>query len=106
MDDLQITLREFSPSSSLEQSIRRRLDALARIHPRTARCRVTVETESRRHRHGALYRVRLDLDGEIGTGRHEDVHVALRDAFDAMRRALDDRSRRRRPRLAISPSTC
>jgi ribosome-associated translation inhibitor RaiA len=105
MDDLQIHFRELAPSPSIEQSIRRHLETIARIHPRITRCRVTVESESRRHRRGAIHRVRLDLGSEIATARHQDPYVAVRDAFEAMRRSLDDRPRRR-PRLAISPSTC
>jgi hypothetical protein len=50
-----------------------------------------------RHRQGTIYHVRVDLTapgGEVVVNRepgedhtHEDLHVAIRDAFDAARRA-------------------
>jgi hypothetical protein len=49
-----------------------------------------------RHRQGTIYHVRVDLTapgGEVVVNRepgedhtHEDLHVAIRDAFDAARR--------------------
>jgi hypothetical protein len=57
-----------------------------------------------RHRQGTIYHVRVDLTapgGEVVVNRepgedhtHEDLHVAIRDAFDAARRRLQDRMRR------------
>jgi len=59
-----------------------------------------------RRRHGDLYHVRVDLKvpgNEIVVKRdppehhsHEDIHVAVRDCFDAVRRQLEDHVRRRR----------
>jgi hypothetical protein len=67
---------------------------------------VTVEAPHKNHRQGNLYTVRVDLrfpGGEALANRapsedhaHEDVYVALRDAFKAARRQLQDRQRIRR----------
>ena len=69
-------------------------------------CRVAVELHHRHHHQGNLFHVRVDLkvpDSEIVANRepsehhaHEDVYVAIRDAFDAVRRQLEDYVRRRR----------
>jgi ribosome-associated translation inhibitor RaiA len=60
-----------------------------------------VVIDSPHHHHkGQLFCVRVDLavpDGTIiADGGHEDLYVAIRDAFVTTRRELDDWVRRRR----------
>ena len=103
---LQITFRHMDPSAALEARIRRRAEELDQFFDRITACRVVVECLNRRHQQGNLFEVRIDLTvpgREIAVGRdrglnhaHEDAHVAVRDAFDAARRALEDHVRRRR----------
>jgi cold shock CspA family protein len=67
-------------------------------------CRVVVEPASKHHQHGNLYEVRIDLTvpGEViavtrepgDQPKYRDLQVALRDAFDAARRQLEDYVRR------------
>lgn len=64
-------------------------------------CRVTIEALHKHQQQGRPFAVRIDvtLPGhELGIDRvqHEDVYVALRDAFDGMRRRLDETLRRDR----------
>lgn len=100
---LQITFRHMASSPTLEARIRRRAAELERFFDRIISCRVVVECRHRRHQQGNLFGVRIDLTvpgREIVVGRdpaarraHEDVHVAVRDAFDAARRLLEDHAR-------------
>jgi len=79
---------------------------LERFSHRITGCHVVVAQPHRHHREGRLYSVRIDLvvpGGEIVVNRdqhldhaHEDVFVALRDAFAAARRRLEDHVRRMR----------
>jgi len=79
---------------------------LERFSDRITGCHVVIAQPHRHHREGRLYSVRVDLvvpGGEIVVNRdhhldhsHEDVFVALRDAFDAARRRLEDHVRRLR----------
>lgn len=79
---------------------------LERYSNRITGCHVVVAQPHRHHRAGRLYSVRVDLvvpGGEIVVNRdhhldraHEDVFVALRDAFAAARRRLEDHARRLR----------
>lgn len=92
---LQITIRNLPHSDALETRIRESAEKLERFHPRITSCRVTVE-ESHRHQHqGRQFEVRVDVRmpgrEEIVASRHqhEDVYVALRDAFDAAKRQLE-----------------
>jgi ribosomal subunit interface protein len=103
---LQITFRNLDASESVEDKIRARAAELDRFFDRIMGCRVIVETANRGQRHGRLYNVRVDLTvpgSEIVVNRssredhsHEDIYVAVRDAFDAARRRLEDHARRRR----------
>ncbi len=103
---LQITFRHMDPSPALEARIRELAARLDRFSQHIMRCRVVVEPQSRHSHQGALYDVRIDLtlpDQEIATRRshpasraHEDPYVALRDAFRATRRKLEDYERTRR----------
>ena len=100
-NQLQITLRDMSPSNALEARIRRALQRLERLYSGIMGCRVVVEAPHHRQREGRQFVVRLDLavpGDEIVVNRdhHEDLYVALRDAFDAARRQLDRRARRQR----------
>jgi len=78
--------------------------ALERLSDRITGCHVVIAQPHRHHRQGRLYSVRVELvvpGGEIVVNRehprdhaHEDVYVALRDAFRAAGRRLEDHVRR------------
>ncbi|MBI3782570.1 MAG: ribosome-associated translation inhibitor RaiA [Deltaproteobacteria bacterium] len=100
---LQVTFRGMEPSAAVEQRIRERSEKLNRYHDRIISCRVVVETPHRHHHQGKLFHVRIDLtvpQHELVVNRepehkpHEDIYVAIRDAFDAAQRQLEDLSRR------------
>lgn len=103
---LQITFRHMEPSLALEERIRERAGKLDEFYGRVMSCRVVMQAPHHRHRQGALYQVRVDVTvpgGELVVGRdagldhgHEDAHVAVRDAFDAIERQLEDYARRER----------
>jgi cold shock CspA family protein len=103
---LQITFKEMDPSPAIEARIRERAQKLDRFYDRIMSCRVVVEAPHRHHQKGNLYHVAVDLTvprGEIVANRkdernhaHEDVHVAIRDAFAAALRQLEDYGRKQR----------
>jgi ribosomal subunit interface protein len=106
---LQVTFRGLPPSDAFEARIRERASKLERFHGRITSCHVVVEA-AHRHRHkGNLYNVRIDLrvpGGELVVSReppecdsHQDPYVALRDAFDAAVRQLEDHLRRQRGKV-------
>ena len=103
---LQITFRHMPFSEAVAARIQERAAELERFFDRIISCRVVVECRHPRRQQGNLFRVRVDLKvpgNEIVVGRdpsahhaHEDVHVAIRDAFDATRRLLEDHVRQGR----------
>ncbi len=103
---LQITFRDIPPSDAVESRIREKAAKLDELYEHIMSCRVVVEAPHRRHHQGKLYHVRIDItvpDDELVVSRepherhaHEDVYVAIRDAFDAAKRQLEDYVRRHR----------
>jgi cold shock CspA family protein/ribosome-associated translation inhibitor RaiA len=103
---LQISFHGMDPSPPVEARIREKVASLEHFHDRIVGCKVVVEAPHRHHHKGKLYNVRIDLsvpgkDIFIGhTGplnhAHEDVYVAIRDAFNAAGRLLEDHARRMR----------
>lgn len=103
---LQITFRNMDPSLAVENAVREKVHKLERFYDRIMGCRIVVEAPHRQHHKGNLFHVRVDLtvpDDELVVSRepanqhsHEDVYVALRDAFAALMRQLKEYARRRR----------
>lgn len=99
-ETLQITFKEVPSSTAVETCIREHAAELEQYHDAIGRCRVVVERPHRNQRQGNLYAVRIDLTipgHELVVGRepaqhhaHEDVYVAIRDAFAAAKRQLQD----------------
>jgi cold shock CspA family protein/ribosome-associated translation inhibitor RaiA len=91
-------------SMSAEAKIRERIRHLERSHGRISSCRVKVEAPHRHGRHGSIFHVSVDVRvpaGEVAVSNahgldhaHEDLTVAIRDAFDAAERQLEDLVRR------------
>ena len=118
-EKLQVTFRGMDPSEFVSARIREAATKLEEIEARLTGCHVTVEASHRHHHKGQIYHVRIDLKvpgAEIAVSRepeqdhaHEDVYVAIRDAFDSARRRLLDRARRRNrheePRTAGAAAT-
>ena len=96
---LQITFRDLPHSDALDTHIREKAQKLEQFFSGLMGCRVVVEQSAKHHQQGKPFNVRIDLTvpgSEIVVDRqeNEDVYVALRDAFDAAKRQLEDYVRR------------
>ena len=101
---LQIAFRNIEPSPAIEAKVRAAARKLARFHSRITNCRVVVSAPEKQHHRERLYAARISLvvpGGTIWINRgnqlnlaHTDVYVAIRDAFDAAVRRLEDFVRR------------
>jgi ribosomal subunit interface protein len=97
---LQVIFRGIPPSEAVETRIREKVSKLERFGSHIIGCRVAVEAEHHHHHQGNLYHVRIDITTpgkEIVISRqhhdkqaHEDAYVAIRDAFNAATRQLED----------------
>jgi ribosomal subunit interface protein len=94
-----IKLKDVPASDAVTAKINDRAAKLERFFDRIMACRVTVEQTQKRHHQGKLFNVRIDLTvpgSELLVNRdeHEDLYVAIRDAFDAMERKLEGHAKR------------
>lgn len=100
---LQITFHNLDRSDAVEAKIRERVENLESFYPHIISCRVAVEAPHRHHQQGNHFRIRVDVkvpDRELVADRepdehhaYTDIYVAIRDAFDSMRRQLEEYSR-------------
>lgn len=96
---LQITIRDMGHSDALETRIRSKAAKLDEFFDHITSCRVVVEMPHKHHNQGRKFNVRIDIGvpgTEIVVNREhdEDIYVALRDAFDAAKRQLEDYARK------------
>lgn len=83
------------PSDAVASVARERAAKLELFCPDITACHVVVELPHRHRHQGRQFSVRLDLTlpgHELAVSRveREDVYVALRDAFDDMKRRLEE----------------
>jgi ribosomal subunit interface protein len=107
---LQITSHDFALTPAIEAEIRERATKLDSYFDRIIRCRVTIDAPVGHHHRGGPFTVRVDLTvprGELVVNRQtsEDLLVAIRDSFDAMRRRLEDYVRQHRGEVKIHESS-
>ena len=103
---LQVTFRNIPPSEAIETHIKEKAAKLDRFYDRIMSCRVVVDRTQQRQRQGKLFGVRIDITvprKELAVTReeNEDVYVAIRDAFDAVCRRLEEHGRRERGDVKI-----
>ena len=115
-DPVQITFHEAPKAPAVENLIRKKASELERYFDRIVSCRVSVRAPHRHRRaNGNYYHVTVELavpgdDIVVGrdpgvAGSHDDVQVAVRDAFRAAKRQLQDyvRRLRREVKLPVGP---
>lgn len=103
---VQVTFRHVDPSPAVEARARELAAHLDHYYDRITGCHIVIQGPPAHKHKGAPYSVRLDVivpgqeifvDSERDQRtEHTDVYVALHDAFDHMRRQLEDFARRRR----------
>jgi ribosomal subunit interface protein len=81
--------------------LKERIERLRRFHPRIVSVRVVLEAPATHHQKGGPYRINIHVelpgpDAHVTRQESGDLHVALRNAFDAMQRQLEDAIRRMR----------
>jgi cold shock CspA family protein len=105
--DANIAFKNFEPADHVRERVAQEVARLEQFHPRMIACHVVVERVTARRHKGDLYRARVHvtLPGgkEVAVTRnqddahaHQDVLVAVRDAFDAAQRQIEDLARSQR----------
>lgn len=104
---LTITAQDITLPESIERVIREKAEKLERFYNHLIGCHVKVEGPGRHHRHGGLFNVSIDLsvpgnDLFINHQADEDLAVAIREAFAAARRRLDEHARLQREERRVA----
>ena len=97
---LELTFRNMDHSDAVEADVRKRVEKLDRYYPNMIMgCRVVVEKNHQHHHQGNLFHTRIDITvpgKELVVSRepnqhhaHEDMHVSIRDAFEAVKKQLE-----------------
>jgi ribosomal subunit interface protein len=111
---LQVTFRDIPTSPAVERIIEKKVSKLDALYEGIVGCRVVIEAPHRQHQKGNLYACHIDLSisGEkivvdqkgVNDHAHEDVYVAVNNAFRAAERQLKERlARRRETKRAPAP---
>lgn len=112
---LELIFTNMQRSDAVETDVRERVERLEKLFNGITSCHVFVDASHLRHRKGNLHEVRIEVrvpgtelavnkkPGDVNA--HEDVHVTVRDAFDAMERQLKKWKQRLRgqPKARESP---
>lgn len=106
---VNIQFHGLEPSDAMESSARehaRKLDSLA---PDIMACRVSIDLAHKHKHQGRQFGVRIDLtlpghELVVNHVQHEDAHIALRDAFEKMKRQLEDVVRMRQAIQRVVPT--
>lgn len=96
---VQVTFRGMQSSAQIRAEVEERIKKLERVCDRITRCRVTIQKPHQHHLKGNPYQVTVDItvpDHEVvvskGTDKdriYNNLYAALRDAFDASQRRLE-----------------
>jgi ribosomal subunit interface protein len=98
---LDIKCEDFELTGEVTEYIRQRAGRLDQFFDPITQTRVIVEAPVSHHRQGGPFTVRIEVDvpGELVTVSHqkaEELHVAIRQSFEAAERQLQDYARKRR----------
>lgn len=101
MRDPQITARNFTLNEAAETEIRTKVTKLERRYDRINGCHVIVDGAVGHHHRGGPFDVRINLtlpggDVSINHKTRYDLAAAIKEAFGAARRKLEDHLHRRR----------
>lgn len=96
---LRITSRDFALTGAIETMIRKRAGRLDNYFDRITSCHVVLSAPTvKHHRNGGPFDVHIVLHvpgGELAVNRQhgEDLSIAVRNAFESIRRKLTDHVR-------------
>jgi ribosomal subunit interface protein len=104
---LDITFRNSEPSEAIRSEVEKQAKRLEKFHDRITSCHVTVIAPTMKRRHGDLFKIDIcvampqhkDILVSKAHGdapEHEHVMVAIKDAFAAAQRQIEDAVREKR----------
>lgn len=101
---LQISFHDLPVSPALEALIRDKAAKLEQFHPNMTGCRVVVDKPHNHSQQGEQFAVTVDVSVPganlvVNHVRNEDANIAVRDAFLAARRQVEDHVKRKQAEI-------
>jgi len=109
---IEITFRNCQSSEEIQSEIVRHASRLEKFSTRITSCHVTVDAPETRHRRGDIFKIEIHIampqhkdifvnttHGDVAA--HEHVAVAIKDAFAAAQRQLEDVQREMRGEVKL-----
>lgn len=98
ISDTQVVFRGIDHSPAVEEAVHKRAEKLSRFSDEIQSLRVTLESPHNNHHKGKVYHVGVEAlipnhdivvsHEQHDKHEHEDIYVAIRDAFNAVERRL------------------
>jgi ribosome-associated translation inhibitor RaiA len=102
----QIIWQNLTPLDEIEAKIHKHITKLEKFSDRRFDCRVVIAVPHRHHHRGNAYHVQINLTvpgEELIVNRqpsaqqtHQDLHIAIRDAFESAERQLKEHTQQQR----------
>lgn len=99
----RVTFRHLDSSPALSARVHELAARLEHLHSRIMSCDVVIEAPAAHRQHGSPFEVKVEVmlpGGVINASsahgdqqQHDDVYIALRDAFESVARQLHDEKR-------------
>ncbi|MCC2666948.1 MAG: hypothetical protein K0S63_864 [Gammaproteobacteria bacterium] len=101
MMPIQLTIRDIPTSPVLEEHIYKKAEKLKQYCHQINSCHVVIELAQKHKHQGKLFgvHIRLNVPGKelvVDDKKDEDVYIAVRNAFMALKRKLNNYAERRR----------
>ncbi|MGV3591055.1 MAG: ribosome hibernation-promoting factor, HPF/YfiA family [Gammaproteobacteria bacterium] len=113
ISDTQVVFRNIDHSPAVEEAVYKRLEKLQRYCDEIQSLRVTLESPHNNHHKGKVYHVGVEAmvpnhdivvtHDQHDKHSHEDIYIAIRDAFNAVERRLKAVYGKQRDRVTRSP---
>lgn len=98
ISDAKVVFRGIDHSPAVEEAVHKRLEKLERYSEEIQSLRVVLDSPHKNHHKGKVYRVAIEAvipnhdivvtNEQHDNHAHEDIYVAMRDAFDALERRI------------------
>ncbi|MDG6774001.1 HPF/RaiA family ribosome-associated protein [Thiomicrorhabdus sp. ZW0627] len=108
---LQITFKDIKHSDAVEDRIKEKVKKLEQFAREIISCSVVIEAPHRKHQQGNLFSIKINLSvpghdlvatkNSDNDHTHENMYIALRDAFGAIQRQLQDLTRKQRGKVKL-----
>jgi ribosome-associated translation inhibitor RaiA len=102
---VEVHFHGLEKSAAVEERVREKVNKLAKHFDRMTHCRVVLEAPNRNPQRSKVYQIKIEIGvpgrspivvshEREGSDAAEELNLALRDAFEAALRRLDDASAR------------